>query len=57
MSLPKSARAKIEAAPRYGARTADFLEIVGIETFNSLADAAATLRLAVDASTTPDRER
>lgn len=31
MPLPKSERAKIEAVPLWGPRTADFLEMIGPE--------------------------
>lgn len=49
MLLSKGERAKIEAVPLCGPRTADFLEMIGIETFDELADAkAGALRLAVN---------
>lgn len=51
MPLPKSERAKIEAVPLCGPRTADFLEMIGISSFDALADAdAEDLRLAVNAA-------
>jgi hypothetical protein len=51
MPLSKHERAKIEAVYLCGPRTADFLEMVGIESLDALADAdAATLRLAVNAA-------
>lgn len=51
MSLPQTDRAKIEAVPLCGPRTADFLEMIGIQSFDALADAdAAQLRLAVNAT-------
>ncbi|WP_072376503.1 hypothetical protein [Hyphomicrobium sp. NDB2Meth4] len=51
MPLPKSERAKIEAVPLCGPRTADFLELIGVESFDALADAdAGALRLAVNAA-------
>lgn len=49
MALPKSERAKIEAVPLCGPRTAHFLDMVGIGSFDALADAdASALRLAVN---------
>lgn len=51
MPLPRADRAKIEAVPLCGPRTADFLEMIGLESFEALADAdAAVLRLAVNAA-------
>jgi len=51
MALPKSERAKIEVVPLCGPRIADFLEMIGICSFDALADAdAAELRLAVNAT-------
>jgi predicted RecB family nuclease len=51
MSLPEAYRAKIVAVALCGPRTADFLDMIGIESFDALADAnAAQLRLAVNAA-------
>ncbi|MFA5951034.1 MAG: hypothetical protein WC807_12205 [Hyphomicrobium sp.] len=51
MALPKPERAKIEAVPLCGPRTADFLELIGVHSFDALADAdAAALRIAVNAT-------
>lgn len=51
VTLPESDRAKIEAVPLCGPRTADFLEMAGINSFDALADAdAEDLRLAVNAA-------
>jgi predicted RecB family nuclease len=50
MPLSHEDRARIEAVHLCGPRTADYLEQIGIESFDALADAdAATLRLAVNA--------
>ena len=50
MPLTAEDRAKIEAVYLCGPRTADFLEMIGIESFEALADADAhALRLAVNA--------
>ena len=51
MALSKEDRASIEAVPLCGPRTADFLEMVGIASFDALANAdACELRLAVNAA-------
>ncbi len=51
MSLPAHERAKIEAVTLCGPRIADYLEMVGIETFDALADAdAEAIRLAINAA-------
>jgi len=50
MRLSHEDRARIESVPLCGPKTADYLELIGIRTFDELADAdAATLRLAVNA--------
>lgn len=50
MTLSKVERAKIESVYLCGPRIADFLEMIGIKTFDALADLdAATLRLAINA--------
>lgn len=47
--LSKAEREKIEAVPLCGPRTADYLEMIGIESFDALADAdAGALRVAVN---------
>lgn len=51
MPLPKADRARIEAVPLCGPRTADFLELIGIKSLDALADADADdLRLTVNAA-------
>jgi hypothetical protein len=50
MPLPPAERKKIEAVHLCGPRTADFLDMIGIESFDALADTDAhELRLAVNA--------
>lgn len=50
MPLSPDDRAKIEAVPLCGPKTADYLELIGIATFDALADADAhELRLRVNA--------
>lgn len=50
MPLSPEDRAKIEAVYLCGPKTADFLEMIGIKSFEALADAdAQELRLAVNA--------
>lgn len=50
MPLSAEDRAKIEAVHMCGPRTADFLEMIGVKSFDALADAdAQELRLAVNA--------
>lgn len=51
MSLRDDERSRIEAVPLCGTRTADFLEMIGIDSFDALADAdAEDLRLAINAA-------
>lgn len=50
MPLSAEDRTRIEAVHLCGPKTADYLEMIGINTFDELADAdAATLRLAMNA--------
>jgi hypothetical protein len=50
LPLSREDRARIEAVHLCGPKTADYLEMIGIASFDSLADAdAAVLRLAVNA--------
>ncbi|MBB5520076.1 hypothetical protein [Amphiplicatus metriothermophilus] len=51
MALSARARRLIEAAPLCGPKTADYLELIGVRTFEELADAdAEALRLRVNAA-------
>lgn len=51
MSLPPDDRAKIEAIRLCGPRMADYVELVGIDSFDALADADANdLCLAINAA-------
>jgi hypothetical protein len=50
MPLSPQDRARIEAVHLCGPKTADYLEMIGVDSFDMLADAdAAVLRLAVNA--------
>jgi hypothetical protein len=50
LPLSPEDRARIESVHLCGPKTANYLELVGIKSFDALADAdAATLRLAVNA--------
>jgi len=48
MALSREDRARIEAVHLCGPKTADYLEMIGVQSFDALAD-AAMLRLAVNA--------